>query len=61
MLENPLERQKRVNLQKISHNRPVSGDLVVSQTLFSNREGLSGTFLWLQAYLILSNIFRDLL
>ena len=61
MLENQLEHQKRVNLQKISHYRSVSGDPVVSKTLFSYRDDLLGTFLWLQSYLTLINIFRDLL
>ena len=38
MLENPLERQKRLDMRQTSMYRPVPGDPVVFQTLFSHRE-----------------------
>ena len=53
VLEYPLECQKRVNLRKINHYRPVPGDSVVSQKLFSKREDLILCH-------SLSNICRDL-
>ena len=50
VLEYPLERQKRVNLRKINHYRPVPGDSVVSQKLFSKREDLLGRSVSLFAF-----------